>query len=182
MTNHLREMETLKGPTESHVSKGLQEISRGGAKARSVVLVDVHLQKDEEKPQSDLLSKSLLINQLNPPPVVQSSASPRLCGMLFAWMNRTVSFVIVRMVLTRCLGHKRYFLSSVPLNKIQAFNLSTTRISGIDGKPMQQANRHPYHSQMRAVALFIAMRHIAKIHSSIILLCLSFHLDLARQT
>jgi len=39
-------------------TKALQEISRGGAKAQSIVPVCVHPQKDEDEPQSDILAKS----------------------------------------------------------------------------------------------------------------------------
>jgi len=77
-------MEALNLQTESHTAKGLQEISRGGAEAQSIVPVCVHPQKNEDDHQLDVLFKSLLINRLNPLPAVLSSASMRLCGMRFA--------------------------------------------------------------------------------------------------
>jgi len=70
---HPKEDGTLQLPTEPHASKGLQEISRGGAEAQSIVPVCVYSQKSEEEPHSDIFSKSLLINRL---------PHPRLCSPL----------------------------------------------------------------------------------------------------
>jgi len=58
-----------------------------GVVAQRVVPANVLSQKDDEEPQSDLLSKPLLIKRLIPSMAVQSFASLHLCGIFSVWVD-----------------------------------------------------------------------------------------------